>query len=255
MCGRVGFLNFHKGLAAMKVVLDIETIQATRSEWAKVLGIELVLPPEASLQSEADLFSYAGYEERIHKENELYERSAFDGTFSRIVVIGVLVFSDAMVPQGAIAWYGNNETEMLHLFWDRMGQLRPSLIITHNGLGFDLPFIKKRSIIHQIKPPFDINLAKFRTEPVYDTMAIWSNWDMRGWIKLDVLARALNVPTKSGSGAQVAEMWDQGLQKETAAYCLQDTFVTYACYCRMTFRDLCGRDEVLQGAQFIDVGA
>jgi len=255
MFGRVGFLNFYKGLAAMKVVLDIETIQATRSEWAKVLGIELVLPPEASLQSEPDLFAYGRYEEQIRKENELYERSAFDGTFSRIVVIGALVFTDAMVPQGAIAWYGNNETEMLRQFWDRMGQLRPSLIITHNGLGFDLPFIKKRSIIHQIKPPFDINLAKFRTEPVYDTMAIWSNWDMRGWIKLDVLAKALNVPTKSGSGAQVAEMWDQGLQKETAAYCLQDTFVTYACYCRMTFRDQCGRDEVLQDAQFIDVGA
>ena len=238
----------------MKIVLDIETIQATRPEWAKVLGIELVLPPEGSPHSGADLFAYAEYEGKIRKENELYERSAFDGTFSRIVVVGVLVFSDAMVPQGAIAWYGNNEQEMLRQFWDRMSQLRPSLIITHNGLGFDLPFIKKRSIIHQVKPPFDINLAKFRTEPVYDTMAIWSNWDMRGWVKLDVLAKALNVQTKSGSGAQVAEMWDRGLQKETAAYCLQDTFVTYACYCRMTFRELCGRDEVLQSTQFIDVG-
>lgn len=255
MFRRVGFLNVHKDLAAMKIVLDIETIQVTRSEWAKVLGIELVSPPEASRHSEADLFAYADYEEQIRRENELYERSAFDGTFSRIVVIGILVFSDAMIPQGAIAWYGNNESEMLRQFWERMGQLRPSLIITHNGLGFDLPFIKKRSIIHQVKPPFDINLAKFRTEPVYDTMAIWSNWDMRGWIKLDVLAKALNVPTKSGSGAQVAEMWVQGLQKETAAYCLQDTFVTYACYCRMTFRDLSGREEVLQGTQFIDVGS
>jgi DNA polymerase elongation subunit (family B) len=160
-----------------------------------------------------------------------------------------------MVPQGAIAWYGDNEVEVLRQFWDRMGQLRPSLIITHNGLSFDLPFIKKRSIIHQVKPPFDINLAKFRTEPVYDTMAIWSNWDMRGWVKLDVLAKALNVDIKSGSGSQVAKMWGQGLQKETAEYCLQDTFVTYACYCRMTFRDLYCRDEALQPTQLIDVGS
>ncbi len=238
----------------MKIVLDIETIQATRLEWAKLSGINLVSPPEAIFHSESDLFAYAGYEEQIQKENELYERSAFDGTFSRIVVIGVLVFSDAMVPQGAIAWYGDNELEVLRQFWDRMGQLRPSLIITHNGLSFDLPFIKKRSIIHQVKPPFDINLAKFRTEPVFDTMAIWSNWDMRGWVKLDVLAKALNVDTKSGSGSQVAKMWGQGLQEETAEYCLQDTFVTYACYCRMTFRDLCRRDEVLQPSQLINVG-
>lgn len=239
----------------MKIVLDIETIQATRPEWARLVGLEVASPPEGLVQPGADLFAHAEYEDRLHKENELYERSAFDGTFSRIVVIGVLVFSDAMVPQGAMAWYGNNEVELIRQFWDRMGQLRPSLIITHNGLGFDLPFIKKRSIIHQVKPPFEINLAKFRTEPVYDTMAIWSNWDMRGWIKLDVLAKALNVPTKSGSGAQVAEMWAQELQKETAEYCLQDTFVTYACYCRMTFRELLGPDEVFQSTQLIDVGS
>ena len=94
----------------MKIVLDIETIQATRSEWAQLLGIEPVSPPEASLHSEADLFAYAGYEKQLHKENELYERSAFDGTVGRIVVIGVLEFSDSMVPQEAIAWYGTSRS-------------------------------------------------------------------------------------------------------------------------------------------------
>ena len=61
-----------------------------------------------------------------------------------------------------MAWYGENEAELLRQFWERMGQFRPSLLIT-NGLGFDLPFLKKRSIIHQVKPLFEVNLAKFRT--------------------------------------------------------------------------------------------
>jgi len=237
----------------MKIVLDIETVPAPRQEWARIRSIELVEPPEAISQDNTDLFTYAEYEERLTKEKELYERSAFDGTFSRIVVIGVLVFSDSMAPQGAIAWYGENEVELLCQFWEYMRQLRPALFITHNGLGFDLPFIKKRSMIHQVKPPFEINLAKFRTEPVYDTMAIWSNWDMRNWVKLDVLAKALNVETKSGSGAQVGEMWAKGYRKEMAEYCLQDTFVTYGCYCRMTFRNLHHRDEVLEAPELIDV--
>jgi hypothetical protein len=98
----------------MKIVLDIETVQASRLEWARIHGIELAFPPGASSRDKTDLFSYAEYVEQLHKENEQYERSAF--------------------------------------------------------------------------------------EPVYDTMAIWSNWDMRGWVKLDVLAKALNVETKSGSG-------------------------------------------------------
>src|SRR5713101_209257 len=143
----------------------------------------------------------------------------------------------SMEPQGATAWYGGREKELLQQFWAWMANARPNLFITHNGLGFDLPFLKKRSIIHQVKPTVEINLARYRTEPVYDTLAIWSNWETRSWVKLDVLARALGVETKSGSGRQVAEMWHAGRGKEIADYCLQDCYVTYACYSKMTFKD------------------
>lgn len=235
----------------MKVVLDIETIQASQEEWARLVGIDWT--PRESGEGDADLFAHAETQEQRKKEEERYERSAFDGTFSRIACIGLLVFSDSMKPQEAVCWYGADEAGLLRRFWARLGELRPSLFITHNGLGFDLPFLKKRSIIHQVKPSMDVNLARFRTEPVYDTMAVWSNWDMRGWVKLDVLARALRVETKSGSGKHVADMWKQGRGKAIAEYCLQDTYVTYACYQRMTFRSPLGRDVVLNDPRLIDV--
>jgi DNA polymerase elongation subunit (family B) len=238
----------------MKIVLDIETIQAPREEWARLIG--KCQPPTDldNVSQEYDLFAASEAEARRQEEDNHYAKSAFDGTFSSIVCIGLLEFSDQMEPRGAVAWYGANERELLRQFWSRLAQDRPSLFITHNGLGFDLPFIKKRSIIHQVKPSIDINLAKFRTEPVYDTMAIWSNWDTRGWIKLDVLARALNVETKSGSGEQVAAMWERGLGLELARYCLQDTYVTYACYCRMNFRQPLSSEVVLLQPEFFDVG-
>ena len=237
----------------MKVVLDIETIQASQEEWARLVGIDLTSRESGEGDEKSDLFAHAEAQEQRKKEEERYERSAFDGTFSRIVCVGLLVFSDSMEPQEAVSWYGADEAELLRRFWARLGELRPSLFITHNGLGFDLPFLKKRSIIHQVKPSMDVNLARFRTEPVYDTMAVWSNWDMRGWVKLDVLARALQVETKSGSGKHVAEMWNQGQGKAIAEYCLQDTYVTYACYQRMTFRSPLGRDVVLNSPQLINV--
>ena len=236
----------------MKVVLDIETIQAPREEWARLVGIDSVTVESCSEDLPSDLFTHADAQERLKKEDELYERSAFDATFSRIVCVGVLIFSDAMVPQGAISWYGANERELLRLFWAHLGNPRPSLFITHNGLGFDLPFLKKRSVIHRVKPSIEISLARFRTEPVYDTMAVWSNWEARGWVKLDVLARALNVETKSGSGKEVAEMWAAGRGKEIAEYCLQDTYVTYACYQRMTFQKPLPREEILRNTQLIE---
>ena len=236
----------------MKVVLDIETVQVPREEWARLAGVENVISESCDGDPSADLFSHAEVQERLKKEDELYERSSFDGTYSRIVCIGMLVFSPSMEPQGAVSWYGSNEADLLRQFWGRLGEIRPSLFITHNGLGFDLPFIKKRSIIHRVKPSMEISLAKFRTEPVYDTMAVWSNWDMRGWVKLDILARALQVETKSGSGKEVAEMWAAGQGKAIAEYCLQDTYVTYACYNRMTFREPLGRDLVVHNPQLIE---
>jgi len=238
----------------MKVVLDIETVQAPREEWARVLGKALQSDEELRFEGGGDLFTAGAAEERRQAEEELYAKSAFDGTFSRIVCIGLLEFSDQMEARSAVAWYGGNERELLRRFWARLSQDRPTLFITHNGLGFDLPFLKKRSIINQVKPSLDINLAKFRTEPVYDTMAIWSNWDVRGWVKLDVLARALQVETKSGSGEQVAEMWKNGQGLELARYCLQDTYVTYACYCRMNFRQPLSRDVILLQPELLEVG-
>lgn len=237
----------------MKIVLDIETVQPSREEWARLTGkpatTELLSSDECM-----DLFSASAADEQRRADDELYAKCAFDGTFSRIVCIGIIELSDNFEPRGSCAWYGGNERELLRLFWARLGPSRPGLFITHNGLSFDLPFIRKRSIIHQIKPSMEINLAKFRTEPVYDTMAVWSNWDNRGWVKLDVLARALNVETKSGSGEQVAAMWEQGQGSEIGRYCLQDTYVTYACYCRMNFRQPLSREIVLLNQELIDVG-
>ena len=238
----------------MRVVLDIETVQAPRTEWARLVGKSSaghgLVPGEPGY----DLFTAGAVEEARRADDESYAKSAFDGTFSRIVCIGLLEFSDQMEARSAIAWYGANERELLRQFWARLAQDRPTLYITHNGLGFDLPFIKKRSIINQVKPSVEINLAKFRAEPVYDTMAIWSNWDTRGWVKLDVLARALQVDTKSGSGEQVAEMWEKQQGRELAQYCLQDTYVTYACYCRMNFRQPLSREVVLLQPELYDVG-
>lgn len=237
----------------MKVVLDIETVQAPREEWERLTGKSSLSQDGQEPGEGMDLFAAGAAEARRQADDELYAKSAFDGTFSRIVCIGLLEFSDQMEARSAVAWYGDNERELLRQFWARIAQDRPSLIITHNGLGFDLPFIKKRSIVHQVKPTYDVNLAKFRTEPVYDTMAIWSNWDTRGWVKLDVLARALNVETKSGSGEQVAEMWAKGQGQDLARYCLQDTYVTYACYCRMNFRQPLSREVVLLQPELLDV--
>jgi hypothetical protein len=78
----------------MKVVLDIETVQATRDEWAGLVG-KVTTNSESSQTWEGyDLFAAGAAEEQRRAEDESYAKSAFDGTFSRIVCIGLLEFSD-----------------------------------------------------------------------------------------------------------------------------------------------------------------
>ncbi len=123
----------------MKVVLDIETVRAPREEWARVAGRRLVSGEAVFSETEGDLFAVGQAEEQHRLDEEHYEKSSFDGTFSKIICIGLLEFSDNLDPRGATSWYGGNEHELLLAFWSHLGQLRPSLFITHNGLGFDLP--------------------------------------------------------------------------------------------------------------------
>ncbi|HRB15459.1 MAG TPA: ribonuclease H-like domain-containing protein [Nitrospira sp.] len=227
----------------MKIVLDIETLQASEGEWAYLQGIASA---EEAMHIDPTLIAT-----QFAKE---YEKSRFDGTFSRIICMGILVVEDSFSPVEAIAWCGNDETAILRNFWSKMARINPVQVIVHNGLGFDLPFILKRSIIRNVRPTVDIALTRFRTTPVFDTMAVWANWDPRAFIKLDVLARALAVESKSGSGDQVAKMWDEGLYADIARYCLQDTHVTYCCYCRMNFREISGCISVLNNSSIHIVG-
>lgn len=209
----------------MKIVLDIETVQIPKKEWAFLQGL-----------SENETFNFDRPSESDKSQFEKdYEKTRFDGTFGKIICLGAFIIRGSDAPIEAVAWYGSDEKTILREFWQRFSKEKPELIITHNGLGFDLPFLKKRSIVNQVKPSFDLNLAKFRTSPNYDTMAVWANWDHRFFVKLDVLARVLGVETKSGSGKQIAQMWDNGEITEIADYCLQDVYVTYGCYCRMNF--------------------
>ena len=87
----------------MKVVLDIETIQPPREEWARLMGH---LPTDSGAEPVDrgyDLFTAGESEAQQRAEDELYAKSAFDGTYSRIVCIGLLEFSDQMEPRGTSA--------------------------------------------------------------------------------------------------------------------------------------------------------
>jgi DNA polymerase elongation subunit (family B) len=63
-------------------------------------------------------------------------------------------------------------------------------IATYNGLSFDIPYIYKRAIIRGVKPKIPMSLwtKRYAYAPHCDIMQAWAGWDIKGYVKLDVLA-------------------------------------------------------------------
>lgn len=188
-----------------EVFLDIETIPCEKGVW------ERLSERDDSLAKKA------------------WSMTALDWSLGRIVCIGLVVDEGAQEAAECLA--GTDETKLLTDFWKI---LRPAdYLIGHNLIGFDIPFIQARSVINKVKPSRAIDLRRYSTAGVYDTMQVWSNWDRQRFPKLDLLATVLGLGGKSGSGDQVAHWVEQGDWARLKDYCMQDVRLTREIYRRM----------------------
>jgi DNA polymerase elongation subunit (family B) len=177
---------------------------------------------------------------------EQFRRLALHGEFGRVLTIGVIVERDGQVEQRGLlgrerqnSLFHLDEGRTLRGFWKllRGFNIRQDLIIGHNVMEFDLPFLYKRSCIHRVQPTVELSFARYRSQPIYDTMREWSHWSFGSAISLVELAAVLNVgmsKTEGIDGSKVYEHFCQGCHEKIAAYCLQDVELVRAVYYRMT---------------------
>jgi hypothetical protein len=131
---------------------------------------------------------------------------------------------------------------MLQEFWDRMRGFRPSVdrIVGHNIFDFDMKFILKRSIIHAVRPTVDLSFARYRNQPIFDTMWEWERWSYGSRTSLDRLAGALGLASSKANGVDgstVYALFMKGHHRAIRDYCADDVALTRAIYRRMTFTD------------------
>jgi DNA polymerase elongation subunit (family B) len=69
----------------------------------------------------------------------------------------------------------NHEAEVLMNFFSDLTDIGRGVLVGHNIIGFDLPFMWKRCMVLGIKPPawFPRNPSKYSSEMVRDTMLLW----------------------------------------------------------------------------------
>ncbi|MEK7460696.1 MAG: ribonuclease H-like domain-containing protein [Patescibacteria group bacterium] len=193
--------------------LDIETLPA---------------PPEVE---PAILEQYNKIPERSFSFEDYWRRTSLSANYGQILCISYAKNDEPT--QNLIG----AEREILENFWPLA--LGVDRFVGHNALDFDLPFIVKRSIIQRIKPSRSISFARYRSEPIFDTMREWDNWSSSPSTSLDRLAKIFGYETsKQGiDGSQVYDFWKAGRTQEIYDYCARDVELTRKIYKRLTFQD------------------
>src|SRR5581483_9971709 len=98
--------------------------------------------------------------------NPVDPKGALDALNGRVVCIGTLIDDGENVVERTFT--DRDERRLLSDFWDI---IQPAdLLIGHNVLEFDLPFIRQRCWILNVKPGREVNLRKYYTDEVFDTM-------------------------------------------------------------------------------------
>ena len=165
-------------------------------------------------------------------------KTSFDGGAGQIVCIG---FADG---DGKAYSYipGDlsraEERSTIEAFFCALTDAGHRTLVGHNIIGFDLPFIWKRCMVLDIKPPaiFPRN-PKPWSELVQDTMLLWDGQQRAGG-SMERICRLLGIPGKGDFGG--ADVWPairDGRFAEVAEYCRGDIERTRAMFKRMTFAE------------------
>lgn len=186
----------------------------------------------------------------IRKQKDDCEKSALNGDFGRVLCIGYIKEDERGIEwSGVMGWderseqFTCDEQAILTEFWRMMRGFQPETdrIVGHNIFDFDLKFIYKRSIVHGVRPTVGLSFARYRSQPIYDTMCEWERWSFGSRIKLDRLARVLSLQSSKADGVDgscIFRLFEQGQHRLVRDYCWHDVELTRAIYRRMVFADL-----------------
>ncbi|MBT7929340.1 hypothetical protein HN682_05440 [Candidatus Peregrinibacteria bacterium] len=183
---------------------------------------------EETLQRKLDKFTIKDNEDLIGIRNRIMATSPY---FGEIVCIGAMkVYGDE---SGSISLVGT-EKEILTRWWEIIKKHK-GVFVHYNGLGFDVPFILKRSMFHGIEPTHKqfADTKRFQRYPHFDVQQILADWDRYQTASLELACEFLGVKSpKDGEikAANVAEAFAAGRIDEIAEYCLKDVQATYDVY-------------------------
>lgn len=216
----------------MTIFFDIETLTTDNESVIAELSKTIFPPATHKKQETIDKWMEENKELAL---KELVSKTSFDGMYGRIACLAWARDDGEIYSTGP----SDTEEQAIRHFYDFLNFCgsHEREFCGHNLHGFDLPFLKHRSIILGIKPPDGLLKAmnsRAWDDCIKDTMLMWSQ-DKQKRVSMDKLCRVLGIEGKGDfNGSMVADTWQTDPGK-VIDYCKDDVFRTRAIYRRLTF--------------------
>jgi hypothetical protein len=152
--------------------------------------------------------------------------AALDPDTGEIIAIAVKFTGEE--PAAVFAQPEFSEKMILNSFWSCAAEVEGRLA-GYNILGFDLPFILRRSMALNVPPSIPLRLNRYQTEPITDLYGLLYGWQPGKGLKTVARLYGLGEPLGDLDGGDVAAMDTATL----AAYATRDVDLCVALYQRM----------------------
>ena len=234
-------------------------IEKLRLDHILFLDIETVPEHEHYHTLDAELQGLWETKTQYQRKDEIdpetfYERAGIWAEFGKIVCISVGYFTlKGDIRNFRVTSFFGEEKKILldfaNLLNNHFGQAQ-HLLCGHNAKEFDIPFIARRMIIHQVALPAKLNLfGKNPWEiPHLDTLELWKFGDYKHFTSLKLLTKILGIPSPKGDidGSQVAQVYyvEKDIDR-IVTYCEKDTIAVAQLFLRFRREDLLIEEEIL----------
>src|SRR3989344_639113 len=160
------------------------------------------------------------------------EARSLDPNYSKIINIGLKPLN-----QETIIFFGD-EKHILEELWKFLSNNSGSVVVTHNGYGFDVPFLILRSCVNKVRITVDINTNKWnmKNSNHFDTMQFFSHYGTFINPNLEILGKMNNVDINKPrvTGSEVERLYKEGKFEEIQEHCRQDLEIL-----ERVFKELC----------------
>lgn len=190
--------------------------------------------------------------------NLYYERAGIFAEFGKIVCISVGIVhrskDDNRLRLRLKSFAGDDEYDLLQEFCKLLNQYyfdpMKHFICGHNIKEFDIPYICRRMIVHQLPFTDLLNISgkkPWETKHLLDTMELWKFGDNKNFTSMRLLAAVLGFPSPKDDmdGSKVGSVfWEEADVERIAHYCEKDVLATVQLFLRFKRMPILVEDQV-----------